>query len=376
LFGIPGHLSRENAQRNPRRTAATASALMIGLTLISGASVISQSMLASADRQLDAGLVADYRVTPKSSTLTLSRQTQQALARTPGVQSAIAVSSPRLKLNGTVVKTTAGDPHELIKLHRLRLEAGVVALGRDELLVSHSTAKANSWHVGSSVPGEYGDGTEANLRVAGIYADVTDILETAPTTILGTASHQAHYPDQIEVIDLIAAPGADRKATETALRSALASWPNVSLKDRDGIKDQYGAEIKLLLQLVLALLALSVLIAALGIINTLALAVIERTREIGLLRAIGLQRRQVRQMIRYEAVVISVFGALLGLVIGVGFAALVQTFASDDGMEVLSIPVLQLALYVLVAAVIGVLASLWPARHASRMDILRAIETH
>jgi putative ABC transport system permease protein len=375
LAGAVGRLSRANAQRNPRRTAATASALMIGLALISGGSVISQSMVASVDQQLDKGLVADFRVTSKSSTSGLGQSMLDAVNRSAGVQEAVAVHYARLNLDGEVRTVTAGDSSALARLFQLKVTSGSSLAGEDEVLLSQATADTKGWKVGSLVPVEYQDGAKADVRVAGIYADVKDALETAPTSVLGAATYQEHYGTDIDQIDVIARSGTDDAATLTALKSSLAVWPNLDLKDRKAIKKQYTGEIDVLFQAVLVLLALSVVIAGLGIVNTLALSVIERTREIGLLRAIGMQRGQLRRMVRYEAVIIAVFGALVGLATGVGFALAVQRAAAKEGLEVLSVPVGRLALFVAAAAVIGVLAAIWPARRAARMDVLRAIAT-
>ncbi|AXK33363.1 ABC transporter permease [Streptomyces armeniacus] len=377
LFGATGRIGRENAQRNPRRTAATASALMIGLTLISGVSVIASSMIASTNKQIDSGLTSDYRVDAPSSQSPLSADVQRALARTPGVEEAVASQDARFRLDGKVSKAAAGDPAQLVKLYKLKLESGDTALGRDELLISHQTAVDQGWQTGDRLEGEYQDGSPATFRIGGIYTDVKTVLETVPTLILGMNSYREHYSaDQIGTVDIIKSPGADAAATEKALETTLQPWPNVDLKNRDAIKKQYTSSIDLLLRMVLVLLALSITIAALGILNTLALSVVERTREIGLLRAIGMQRRQVRQMIRYESVVISTFGAVLGLAVGVVLAWSIQNAAAAEGMKVLSIPVAQLGLYVLTAALIGVVAALWPARRASNMDVLDAIATN
>ncbi len=375
LCGMVGRLSRANAQRNPRRTAATASALMIGLALISGGSIIASSMVASVDHQLDRGLVSDFRVTSRSSTTGLSKSTLDAVARTAGVREAVAVRNARLKLGGDLRTATAGDGPALVRLFRLNVTAGGPTLAKNEIMVSRASAEAKGWQVGAVVPVQYQDGAAADVRIAGIYAEVKDALETAPTVVMGTESYLEHYGPDIDQIDIIARPGAGGTATLEALRSALSPWPDIELKDRSAIKAQYAGEIKLLFRAVLVLLALSVLIAALGIVNTLALSVIERTREIGLLRAVGMQRRQLRRMIRYEAMIVSVFGALVGLATGVGFALVVQHAASADGMATLAIPVGRLALFVVGAGVVGVGAAIWPARRAARMDVLRAIAT-
>jgi putative ABC transport system permease protein len=166
-------------------------------------------------------------------------------------------------------------------------------------------------------------------------------------------------------------------ATASALMIglALAAYPNVELQDRQQAKAKARGEVNQLLGMIIALLVLSIVIAALGIVNTLALSVTERTREIALLRAVGMSRRQLRRMLRYESVVIAAFGATLGLGIGVAFGWALQRVLADDSIDVLSVPFGQLALCVVAAAVLGVVAAIWPARRAARMDVLRAITT-
>ncbi|GAA2415401.1 hypothetical protein GCM10010191_27020 [Actinomadura vinacea] len=194
--------------------------------------------------------------------------------------------------------------------------------------------------------------------------------------IIDGDGYRVHDPGTaLERIELTLAPGADPAATRRALTAALAPWPNVDLKDRQAVKDEAAGGIDLFLNLVLVLLVLSVIIAALGIVNTLALAVVERTREIGMLRAVGLQRRQLRRMIRYEAVIVSLYGGLLGLGLGVLFGVALRHGMADEGIDVLAVPFTRLALYLLAATTIGTLAAIWPAHHASRMNVLRAVST-
>jgi putative ABC transport system permease protein len=226
------------------------------------------------------------------------------------------------------------------------------------------------------VPGRYQDGSRATFRIAGVYADTKSLSPTVPSVIIDADGHRANDPTAtLDRIELTTAPGTDPAATRRALTAALAPWPNLDLKDRQAIKDEAADGIDLFLNLVLVLLVLSVLIAALGIVNTLALAVVERTREIGMLRAVGLQRRQLRRMIRYEAMIISLFGGLLGLALGVLFGTAVRHGMADEGMDVLAIPFGRLALYLLAAVLIGALAAVWPAHHAARMNVLRGVAT-
>ncbi|MFG2002793.1 ABC transporter permease [Spirillospora sp. NPDC048911] len=374
--GAVGRMSRQNALRNPRQTAATASALMIGLALIGTVSVITQSLSTTVNKQLESGLTADYRVVGRSAVTPVGPAAYDAVANVPGVGSAIAIRSARIKLAGKVQTVTAGRPQELTGHFRLRVDEGTPAARGTDLLVSRTVADARRWRVGMTVPGQFQDGAKATFRVAGIYAGQKAISHPAPEMIIDDAAYRPHAADAtIDRIDLTLAPGASAAATRRGLEAALTPWPNLDVKDRKAIKADAAGDIDLFLQLVLALLVLSVIIAALGIVNTLALSVVERTREIGLLRAVGLQRRQLRRMIRYEAVIISVFGALLGLAIGVVFGVTVQNVMAEDGVTELAVPVGRLLLYVPAAAVIGVLAAVWPARRAARLNVLDAIQT-
>ncbi|WP_433336310.1 ABC transporter permease [Spirillospora sp. CA-294931] len=369
--GMPGRIGRRNARRNPRQTAAAASALTVGMALVATVSVINASMAASVERQLDAGLTADYLVTGRSAVSPVGPKALDAVSRAEGVRTAVPIRTARFALGGTVHSATAGAPRDLAAHFRLKVEAGTANIKGDELLVSRTTAASNGWTVGGSVPGRYQDGARATFRIAGVYADVETIVPTVPTMIINAAGYRANDPGTtLDRVELTVAPGTSR----AALESALAPWPNLKLQDRAEVKDEAGAQIDMLLQIVLALLALSVIVAALGIVNTLALSVIERTREIGLLRAVGMERRELRRMIRYEAVIVSVLGAVLGLGIGLLSGVAVQNaMASDQGLDVLAIPYGRLALYLLGAGLIGVVAAAWPAHQAARTKILHAI---
>ncbi|WUI02171.1 ABC transporter permease [Spirillospora sp. NBC_00431] len=371
--GGTGRMGGRNALRDPRQTAATASALMIGLALIATVSVIVQSMASSVDRQLDAGLTADYQVTGRSQITPVAAEAAGAMARVDGVRSAIPIRTARFELDGSVRTATAGAPGELLGHFRLPIQEGTPSVRGDALLVGRSVAKAQKWSVGTTIPGRYQDGTRRTFRIAGIYADRPSLTPSAPQMIIDWAGYRTRDPDApIDRIEINTAA-----AGRAALESALAPWPNLELKDRAQVKDDAAGDIDLFLNLVLGLLVLSVLVAALGIVNTLALAVSERTREIGMLRAVGMQRRQVRRMIRYEAVVVSLFGAAAGVGTGVVLGVVLQRVmaAGDGGMEVLAIPYARLAVCVAAAAAIGVVAAVWPARRAARMNVLQAIAT-
>jgi len=369
FLGAAGMLGRENAQRNPRRTAAAASALMIGLALSGAITVMASSVKASLDQQLDEGLGSDYVVSSKTET-SFSPRALEAVSGVRGVQSAVPIRTARMELDGRVRSAAAGDPRALAAPYRLKMTDGRLALAAGELLISKHVAESSDWAVGTIVPARFADGARGTLRVAGIYADPP----IGPAIILDPASYRAHYPSTlINQIEIITDPVADSVATKQGLRTALRAWPGLDLQDQADIKAAAHSSIDEFVSAILVLLALSVVIAALGIVNTLGLSVIERTREIGMLRAVGMDRRQLRHMIRYEAVIVGAFGAALGVGLGVLYGSALQRASAEDGMAVLSIPLRQLALYLLAGIAIGVAAAIWPARRAARVRILRAI---
>ncbi|GAA4576147.1 ABC transporter permease [Planotetraspora kaengkrachanensis] len=373
LFGTTARLGSGNAQRNPRRTSATAAALMIGMALIATVSVLAASMTASIDKALDGSLGADFQVSagggfgPPGS---FDPSVSAALAAVPGVKNATPMTYAQVRLGDQQVFAAVGDPEELAAPFGLEMKSGTLAADADEILVDARTAAASGWTTGSSVRAQYADGAHATIRIAGVFAD----NPMAGPYLLGEATHAAHYPDsRVSTVLVVKEPGADAATVRRGLEASLAAYPNLTLQDRSDIKEQARASVGQLLTMISALLVLSILIAVLGIINTLALSVIERTREIGLLRAVGMGRRQLRRMIRYESVLISVFGALLGIAVGIGFGWAVQRALADQGIDVLSVPAAQLGAYLAAAALVGVLAAAWPARRAARMDVLRAI---
>jgi putative ABC transport system permease protein len=368
LAGPVGRMSRGNAQRNPRRTAATASALMVGLALVAMVSVLADSLKASVDDAFDRGFGADYTLAATGFS-GFSPAAVAAAAQAPGVRAVTPVRFGTIRLQGEAAPLTVADPPALVQPLRLRLDRGSWTAGPDELLVPRRMAEGRGWTVGSTVAGEYPDGTSASLRIAGIYAD-TQLTAERPY-LMSPASYRRHAAG--DLIHLAYVDAEEGSPARRSLESALAAYPNVALQDRQEAKAKARGQVNQLLGMIIALLVLSVLIAALGIVNTLALSVTERTREIGLLRAVGMSRRQLRSMLRYESVLIAAFGATLGLGIGVAFGWALQRVLADDGIGLLSIPFGQLALYVAAAAVLGVVAAIWPARRAARMDVLRAI---
>ncbi len=369
IAGTTGRLSRENARRNPRRSAATASALMVGLALVSLATVVAASLSASTDRKLDKEFGADYSMEPKGLS-GFSQEAVDKVAAVPGVRSVAPVRYGTVRIGTKESSVIVADPQALVTPARLAVESGSAALGPGDLLVQHTAAAQLGWRVGTTLAGQYPDRTTVTLRVAGIFADSETVNRPY---ILSPTSYLPHTSEALIQKAYVDLDDAGQAAIRDRVRAALSAYPNIQLKDRQDAKDDARKNVNQALNVIMGLLALSIVIAALGIVNTLGLSVIERTREIGLLRAVGMSRGQVRSMIRYESVIIALFGAALGLALGIALGWALQKAMSTQVPNVLSIPVARLGLYLVAAIAIGVLAALWPAWRAARMNVLHAI---
>ena len=370
VFGAVGKLSRQNAVRNPRRTAATASALMIGLALISGMSVLAASTNASIDRLVDRSLGADFVVSDSFGT-PFAGTVADELDDVPGVALAGSERYGPVKINGKETFVATLDPALLGDAIAVKYVSGRQGLAAGEVLVDQPTAADSGWQVGDRVPMTF-PGGDTTVTITGII----ERNEFLGQYVLANETAERAGADVRDNYVLIRTdPGADLTQVRSGLESKLAAYPNVALKDQTEIKEQQRDSVNQILGVIYGLLALAVVIAGLGIINTLALSVIERTREIGLLRAVGMSRRQLRRMVRLESVVIAVFGALLGVALGIVFGTALQRKIADEGVEVLSVPVGQIVLFVVLAGLIGVVAAVWPARRAAKLDVLRAVTT-
>ena len=369
--GATGRIAVDNAGRNQRRTASTASALMLGLALVSAIGVLGASTTASTDAVIDKVLRADFIVS-NPAFLSVSPQVARTLAGTDGVGAVSAVQAVRASIGGSTTQLTAVDPATITQMVDLEVVSGsITGLGLDGLLVDDTTATSEGYRVGSRVPVTFASGTRA-LTVQGVYRSSGAFSGGVVAT---STARQVGVRDLDEIVYVRVAPGADAAATRVAVQHAMTGFPNVTVQDQTEFKASIRDQVDQLLYLVYALLGLAVVIAILGIVNTLALSVVERTREIGLLRALGMGRRQLRGTVRLESVSISAYGALLGLLIGVLFGAALQRSLADQGITVLGVPWLVLAVVLLASVVVGVLAAVWPARRAARLDVLAAIAT-
>lgn len=369
LFGSVGNLAGQNSLRNPRRTTATASALMIGLTLACTMAIVGDSAKASVDKSVEDNFVGDYVVNNVVAG-SFSAQVADRMRAVDGVDQVVRERYTFGEVDGEPEGVAGIDP-EGASFLELKTVAGDLADLRDgTVLIQESYAEDEGLDVGDEVAIDL-LGDTRRWEVVGVFEDNPVVFASVLTTIDTLLDSNVQDKDNLLIIDV----ADDSPGVGERLEEAIADIPIVTVKDQAEFAEEQRAPIDQFVLLIFALLALALLIAVLGIVNTLALSVIERTREVGLLRAIGLSRRQLRWMITLESVVISVLGAVLGVVLGVFFGVVLMYALRDEGLEVISVPVDQLAVFLALSVVIGVLAAVLPARRAARLDVLRAIST-
>ena len=375
LRGLPGELAKQNAMRNSRRTASTAAALMIGLTLVVSMSVFASSLKDSFGEVIGDKTNADLFLKASSSQGPgFSPSVVEAVAGVTGVDEISATGWGQARFDGADSSYSAIDPDNAGELMTLNLSKGSLGdLGSDGVVISKAAAKSNGWKLGDAIEADFAATGTHDLRVAGIYADKGWI---ADNFILSLESQNEFAGPQLITSALVRIDeGADKEAVQSAIAAALADHPDAKVLDQEEFEVEASGIIDNLLTFVTVMLLLAVLIALLGIVNTLALSVFERTRELGLLRAVGMTRPQVRAMVRWESVVISLIGALTGAAIGIGIGLALSRALKDEGITGISIPTPQIVLYVALAAVAGVLAAVGPARSAAKVDVLKAVVT-
>lgn len=370
--GVTGALARENAMRNPKRTAASASALMIGVGAIGLITIFVSSTKASLDAAVDRAFTGDIVVDSGGGFfggvdpgLALRVDALPEVAAATGLRQGVA------QVAGSPVLVQAADPRAALDLMKVEPVAGSPTdLGRDAIGLHRDVAAKRGLELGDPVPAVFKDTGPRTLRVGLIYAE----NRQAGNYLLGTAAYEANFTNRLDYRVLIAsAPGTSPEAALAAVERVAENYPGTKVLDRAQFKAEQSRPLDQLLALVYALLGLAILIALLGIANTLALSIFERTRELGLLRAVGMTRSQLRSTIRWESVVIALQGTVLGLVIGVFFGWALVTALEDEGVTVFRIPYLSLAVVVLLAALAGMAAAVPPSRRAAKLDVLRAV---
>ncbi len=371
---LVGRLARENATRNPGRTAVTSAALMIGLALVLFVTIFANGLRASIEDVISRTFAGDLAVLHTDGFTPIPAGVAPVVARVPGVATVSALKGAQTRLNGKGGTQPAHeiDPATLPAVYRFDWKQGssrtLSELGSDGMLVEERVATSEHLKVGDRVA-TAGPSGRTTLVVRGIYKDQGLLQGYA----IGRAAfdHLARQP-RVDSVLVKLDKGANLPAVQRRVAVALRQFPEARARSQKQIKDEQGKSVTQVLSLFYALLAMSVIISAFGIVNTLTLSIFERTRELGLLRAVGMTRRDVRRMVRYESVITAVFGALLGLVLGVFFAFVVIKALESEGLK-FSLPIVQIVSFLAFATLIGVLAAILPASRASRLDVLRAI---
>ena len=370
FLGEPGVLARDNATRNPYRTASTASALVIGLALVTMASVVGSSVKETFADKIDQSVAADF-VISESSFAGFAPQLADDLAQAPEIEAVSGIRFGQFQFEGTTRDVIAVGPEggELVDIDVQ--EGGSIAdLGVDDIFVHQDPAEDLGLSPGDEVTVAFAATGEQTFRVVGIHADAT----FAGNYLISTEAWDANFTDRMDgVVMAKAVDDIDAPTARAAVEAALVEFPQADIEDRQEFLDSQQAQIDQVLVTVNVLLLLAVIIAVLGIANTLALSVFERTRELGLLRAVGMSRRQTRRMVRWEAAIVSLFGAVLGVVVGVLFGIAASSAMPDSFLDRIVIPTGTLVGLLVLAVVAGLLAAIAPARRAARLDVLRAI---
>ncbi|MEU6366098.1 FtsX-like permease family protein [Streptomyces sp. NPDC046931] len=371
VFGIAGKLARQNSVRNPRRTAATASALMIGLTLITGLTVMAGSLQNAIDKMASSAIKADY-VVSMANRSELSPEVEKTLRTTDGVTAISPLRNAPARIEDETEYVTGVNGAAIGKLTDLTVDDGTFKVGGSQVVVDDETAKHHHWKAGSRFTAAYEDGRKQQLTVTGVYQST----EMMRGIMLDNAALTPHLSDPGDMQVMVKMSDGATASAKNALEKALGDNPAIQVQDKQDISNSIAQIFTLMLNMLYGLLAMAVIVAVLGVINTLAMSVFERSQEIGMLRAIGLDRKGIKRMVRLESLVISLFGGVLGIGLGVFFGwAAGELLGTKMATYELVLPWGRMAVFLALAAVVGVLAALWPARRAARLNMLTAIKS-
>jgi|SRR5579863_2311403 len=374
--GTPGKLAQQNAMRNPARTSATAAALMVGVALVSSMTILAASSKASVNSIIDSSLRADYVVSSggiAGGSSGISPSIEHALSRLPQVSAVTGIRSGVVELYGKTTAVVAADPQKAAELFDIGVTKGHLAdMTSSGIAVSTQIASTHHLKIGSPVAVTFPTTGHKVLTVQVIYS----VRELAGDYVLPLAVARVNFPLALDLVVFVKlAPGVSTSAGQHAIASVVHSYPNATLMNQAQYKAQQEQSVNQILNLVYGLLSLAVAIALIGIANTLVLSIYERTRELGLLRAVGTTRGQLRSMVRLESLVISSFGAIEGLVLGSLFGWAIVAAMHAQGITHLVFPLAQLGVVTVVAGLAGIVAALGPSRRAAKLDILRAVTT-
>jgi len=375
LGGAPGILARDNATRNPARTASTASALMIGLALVTFVAIFGQGIRSSFEGAVNQLFIGDYALTSSNTFTPISAEAGTPLYGKPGINDVSAIRAGSARYLGSNSDLTGVQPNlnNTVAMDWTQGDNSVPGrLGMDGFFASKKYVEDHHLRLGSPVQLEFPTGKKTTVRLKGVWDEPKGGSPFGHISI-STALFDKYTPRPTDLMVLMNTPGGVTDVNTAHLEHVVRDFADAKIQTRDEFKSNFEAPINKLLNLLYALLALSVIVSLVGIINTLVLTVFERTRELGMLRAVGMTRRQVRMMIRYESIVTALMGAALGMVVGIFLAALVTRATSGSGI-VFAIPWIQIVYFVIAALLVGILAAVVPARRASRLNILQALQ--
>jgi putative ABC transport system permease protein len=373
IGGAAGKLARGNAMRNPTRTASTASALMIGLALVTLVSVLAAGLKSTFEGAVNEVFHADYAITATDNFSPISTASEEAVRAVPGVEVASGVRAGQGRAFGSNINVTGVSP-EISKVVTVKWEHGSPAtpgeLGESGAFVSKDYAKSNHLRIGYPVAVKTPTGNTMQLKLIGIFKPPKGGSPYGDVTI-STQRFDAEYQNPQNLFSFVNVAGGATAATTHQLETALAGFPDAKIQTESQFKENQEKGINTLLNLLYVLLSLSIIVSLFGIVNTLVLTVFERTRELGMLRAVGMTRRQLRRMIRHESIITALIGAALGIPVGIVLALMVGQAIEYPAF---TIPVGTLVVFVIAAILAGILAAVFPARRASRLNVLEALQ--
>jgi putative ABC transport system permease protein len=375
LRGLTGRLARENTVRKPGRTATTAAALMIGLAVVVFVTVFAAGISESVGKTIDRNFQGDIILQNTDGFSPIPAQAAQRAADVEGVQTVGSISYAGAERKGKDIRVAGLDPATASDILSLDWKQGdpstLAGLGPRDAVVDDAWAKGQDLEVGDEIPIITPLEKRVRYTVRGSVKDNADFLGNL---VIPEASLREDFGTKSPSLTLLTlADGADADRVQDAVAQSIGErYPTVEVLNQEELKDKQEEQINQVVAFVYVLLALAIVISLLGIVTTLVLSIHERTRELGLLRAVGMSRRQVRTMVRYEAVITALIGAVLGMVLGVIFAALMSAPLADEGF-VLAYPIPTLVILLLLAALAAVLAAVWPARRAAKLDVLQAL---
>ncbi len=376
LRGVPGRLARENAIRNPGRTASTAAALMIGLALVSFVTVFAAGIRGSIDDAIDQTFVGDLILSNDDGFSDIPVGTVDQVAGIDGIEVASPLRYTQDRIEGVGDGyLTLVDPATAAEVLTLDWQDGsqqlLTDLGPTDAVIDEQWGTDNGIGVGDDFSAKTASGETLTFTVTGTFEDKTDFIGDYAASDVNAEAFGVGRATTNVFVNL--ADVSDSASVRTEIDDVLQSeFPTVQSQDQEQLKDSIGEQLNALLGVVYALLLLAVIVSLFGIVNTLALSIHERTRELGLLRAVGTSRSQIRRTVRYEAVITALIGAVLGAALGVVFAVVVSRPLADEGF-VLKIPIGTLILMLILAMLAGVIAAIGPARRASKLDVLEAL---